>query len=384
MTITNDKASASAEAEGSSSSSSSLQSSSSDTVLSRWLHHLNRIDEIISTPVFRYGLPKWIELVFSVPATFFGMTFSVVVGPLWIAVLALMARDVESQQEHESNNFARILLLQAITLTATAIYVVAWGGYQVLGWKKPVLELFWKRELFLLSSPWNAAVLAYTVLGLRNDQDQLSVLSNKAIFSMALYPLTMYPLMLLVLEHLKTTTGRSRPAKKDFELHDKAWTNQKSFASMTHLLATHDGHKSFPSGDVASAALLAIPLFGIDIGGSGSGSGDYNYNYCKGVAIAIVVLSALGRMYVLAHHFSDVVAGACLSYGIHRIATALGCTMHNTEWWHPFLAFGGYGAITVWKSRSSGSASGVAVAAAANTAAANAAAAAAAANSKND
>lgn len=353
--------------ESKSKSKSSASSKSLSSVVPGWLDRLNEFDEAISTPVFCLGLPKWVELVFSVPACFFGMSFTVIVGPLWIAILGLSAHHHHQQQQesefqfqHETGpygneqNAHKILLLQAIAVSITFIYVAAWGGYQVYDWKTPVLQLFWNWKVYVLASPWNAGVLAYTVLGLNVNDNELSSPNTKAIVSMALYPLTLFPFMFLLLNQLKERSRRSRPAKKDKERqHHNAitdtnssgmWTRQKSFPAMTHILAEHDGHKSFPSGDVACAALIAIPIYTIDekIGGYG----------CQGLAIAIVVLSALGRMYVLAHHFLDVLAGASLSYGIHKLATAvLGYGMLDVEWWHPVLVWGVYFVMETWKKR---------------------------------
>jgi len=256
--------------------------SKSSSVVSGWLNRLDQIDEMVSTPVFRLGLPKWVELVFSVPACFFGMSFTPFVGPLWIAILALSAaqqqqQQLESQFQQDNEIFSnankshKIFLLQAIAVSITFIYVAAWGGFQVFGWQKPMLQLFWNWKLYVLASPWNACVLAYTVLGLNdvnhhpNDNDKLLLSPNtKAIVSMSLYPLTLLPFIFLLLGQLKERSRRSRPAKKDKERQPSVWTQQKRFPAMIHMLAEQDGHRSFPSGNVTCAALLVIPIYHID------------------------------------------------------------------------------------------------------------------------
>ena len=65
------------------------------------LHRLNKIDEFISDPVFRLGLPKWLELLYSFPANIFGSTFSLMVMPLWIGLVALMEKQSQQQQQQQ-------------------------------------------------------------------------------------------------------------------------------------------------------------------------------------------------------------------------------------------------------------------------------------------
>jgi len=100
---------------------------------------------------------------------------------------------------------------------------------------------------------------------------------------------------------------------------------------MTFILAKYDGDKSFPSHDALSAAIVAIPLYGIQ--------------GCEGLALAIVVTACLGRMYVLAHHFFDVLTGCLLAIGAHVAATALGFKMHHLDWFHALVAMANFVAI---------------------------------------
>jgi len=303
-----------------------------------WGNFLNRIDESVSRPVFRCGLPKWVELVFSVPAVCFGMTSTLTVGPLWIAHLAL-----SQQQEHydtiSSNDTTRMLLLKIITISLTALYVVAWGCFQIGDCHGLGIKLFWNMNLYALAFPWSVGVLACTVLGLQdhshNNASSNIVKSPEVIFSMAIYPLALWPLVAFGFNSLKTTTRRSRPCKKDHEAtHSENWMKNKKFPGMISFLIHHNGDGSFPSGDVAMAVLLAVPL--------------WNIEHCGGLALAIVVLAGLGRMYVLAHHLGDVIVGALVTVGVHGVATAFGCGMYQTKWWYPFLTIGGLLAFTRW------------------------------------
>ena len=122
---------------------------------------------------------------------------------------------------------------------------------------------------------------------------------------------------------------------------------------MTELLAKYNGDASFPSGDAALATLFALPIYYIgstttndDHGGDAIGSSRYYY---QGIAVSIVVLSASGRMYVLAHHVLDVTVGILLSIGLHHLATFWGFGIDQMQWWYPLLTNGLYFGYEQWR-----------------------------------
>jgi hypothetical protein len=63
------------------------------------------------------------------------------------------------------------------------------------------------------------------------------------------------------------------------------------------------------------------------------------------LAGAIVLSSGLGRMYVLAHHLSDVLAGGLLTLVVHGVATLVGFGVFRTEWWYPLVAIVSFAAL---------------------------------------
>ncbi len=278
------------------------------------LNSLDQIDEFLSQPIFRLALPKWVEFVFSIPANCFGTTACLTIGPLWVALAAI------SQQDY-SHGERRILMLRIIAYLMTTIHIVAWylfnNGYYKFG-----PNLFWNSWLYLLAYPWSVGVLAYTILGLDTD-------NSNQIFSKAVYPLVLWPPVAIVMFELKNATRRSRPAKKDMDRPDSEhWIQRKKFPMTSQFLAKHNGDQSFPSGDVMMAVLMALPLWYLD---------GYQHLF-----VAITLLSALGRMYVLAHHLSDVIAGFLLTLGIHHAAIRLGYGLDLAKWWHPLLAIALY------------------------------------------
>jgi len=294
-----------------------------------WADRLNRIDETVSRPIFRLGLPKYVEFFFSFPAHFFGTTFNLTVGPLWIALVAVSQQQGLNESEH---NQQRILLLQTATFFAAAVYIVAWGRFQLGGRHDLGKKLFWNSLVFPLAYPWSVGIVAWTILGLENNQATTTTsLTPKDIVSIALYPLLLWPFVVIPMTELKERTLRSRPAKKDLDRGENGehWTLRKKFPAMTYVLARHNGDASFPSGDVAMAMQLAISFWNLN-------------GYLAG---AIVLSSGLGRMYVLAHHLSDVLAGGLLTLVVHGAATLLGRGMFRTEWWHPLLAIASFVAL---------------------------------------
>ena len=310
------------------------------------LNTLDQIDESLSQPIFRLSLPKWVEFAFSIPANCFGTSACLSLGPLWVALAAI------SQQDY-SHGETRILMLRIITYLMTIIHIVAWylfnNGYYKFG-----PRLFWNSWLYSLVYPWSVGVLAYTILGLDDvdssnettaltpnqifslaytflglddvdSSNETSSLTPNQVFSMAVYPLVLWPPVAITMFGLKDATRRSRPAKKDIDRpNSEQWIQRKKFPMTSQFLAKHNGDQSFPSGDVMMAVLIALPLWYID--------------GCQHLFVAITLSSTLGRMYVLAHHLSDVLAGFLLTLGIHRIAIFMGYGLYLAKWWHPLLA----------------------------------------------
>mmetsp|Transcript_22252 Transcript_22252/g.24790 ORF Transcript_22252/g.24790 Transcript_22252/m.24790 type:complete len:408 (+) Transcript_22252:269-1492(+) len=318
------------------------------------LTNLNAFDEIISGPVFHFGLPKWLELLYSFPACIFGTSFSLMTMPLWIAVLAVMEQ--KQNDDSSSNNNTQFLLLQTITIGVTAVYVIGWGLFQQYGRHDLGLKLFWRWGLYMSGTPWCLAILAYTLPTTSNSNDNNN---NNDIFSMAIYPLFLFPFVLRIVNYLKKSARRHRPAYKDSLLNcnqkdnddknkAKKWIDNKKYPAMTEMLAKGNHDASFPSGDAALAALFAIPIFYIgsstdtDTDTDNDGSYGNNYYY-KAIGVGIVFLSASGRMYVLAHHLFDVLTGIATSYLIHITSTfVFGFGMYEMKWWYPLVSIASF------------------------------------------
>jgi membrane-associated phospholipid phosphatase len=353
------------------------------TRLARWTQTLNALDERLSTPVFACGFSTaWCELLYSFPAHIFGSSFSVMVMPVWIATLAISSSSPgasSSDVEEQHSRQRAVMVLHSLTLGLTLLYFVAWLYFQHYQAQQLLGQLFYRPSLYLLGCPWNVAILWTLQTVLLPQQPSPPRMEDARMFSLALYPLFLFPPLVTIVNYLKKTTKRQRPAYKDWHrnANDKEdanddtrkssssslqdnnnatkqllWTNKKKYPFMTELLAKYNGDASFPSGDAALATLFALPIYYIgstttnDDHNDASGSSRYYY---QGIAVSIVVLSASGRMYVLAHHVLDVTVGILLSIGLHHLATLLGFGIDQMQWWYPLLTNGLYFGYEHWR-----------------------------------
>lgn len=307
-------------------SSSKMGGTSTTSNYRKVLDSLDEIDKSISSFVFRLSLPPIVEAIFSVPANFFGLVPSLAICPLWLAVLALedgVAAEGQTsiglQQQH-----SKIILLKSITVLLTIIFLVAWGLFQK-GHEVFLTKFLAKSHYYLVAIVFNVALLSHTVLQLPSD-DPYAASSRKA-FSISIYLLFLWPPTLLIILIFKHSFRRVRPVVVDTtrSCDRNLWLTRKTFPSISYFLARHQATESFPSGDATSAAIFAIALSNITP----------RYNM---VAWTILILACTGRMYVLAHHFFDVVVGSIIAHIIYQISSSAGLGIDDMEWWHPLAS----------------------------------------------
>ena len=289
------------------------------------LASLDQIDVWISTFLFRLSLPPIVEAIYSVPANFFGLVPSLAICPLWIAVLALedgvgvgeLPRGV--QQQH-----SKIILLKSVTVLLTIVFLVAWALFQK-GYNAAFKNLLVKKSYYLFSILFNVGLLSYTVLQLPSDDPYAA--SSKKAFSLATYLLFLWPPSLLLIIISKRWFQRVRPVVLDLTSGDSHhWLKNKTFPNISYYLASkHQAKESFPSGDATSAAIFAIVLVNI------------SPRYIT-AAWSILFLACTGRMYVLAHHFFDVLTGSMIAFAIYRFTTSIGLGIYDMQWWYPLAS----------------------------------------------
>jgi membrane-associated phospholipid phosphatase len=310
------------------------QSSSAGRYREIW-NELDAIDKEISGVLFRLSLPPIVEAIYSVPANFFGLVPSVATGPLWIALLTL-EESIGTNEELRRGHFNhKIRLLRIITGLSTIVFLVAWAQFQ-LG-HVPLAKLLAQRYGYLLSIICNVGFLSYALLDLPSN-DPYAAPSKKA-FSLAIYILFLWPPSMLVIMILKEFFQRVRPVALDNGDCDR-WVAKKAFPNICHFCANYSAKESFPSGDATSAAIFAIVLVNI--------TPRYTIP-----AVCLWVLACTGRVYVLAHHFLDVLAGSVIALAIHKVVSSVGLGIEDMRWWHPLAstAFLGTYVKTMMKSK---------------------------------
>ena len=298
---------------------------------------LDGIDKAVSIFMFRLSLPPIVEAIYSIPANFFGLVPSITIFPLWIALLALDEGAVSNggTENRDGQQQRKVLILKSIAVLLTILFLVAWGLYQI--GNTPLEKVMAQKYFYLLGICFNVGFLTYTFSESPSD-DPYSTSSMKA-FSVAIYLLFLWPLSMLVILILKMSSQRLRPVAFDAtrKRESDRWLDKKAFPNICHFLASHQPNESFPSGDALSAAIFAILLVNV--------SPRYTIH-----AWSILLLVCTGRMYVLAHHFLDVVAGSILACVMHRVASSIGLGIYDMRWWYPFAstAFLAVLVKTVW------------------------------------
>lgn len=195
-----------------------------------------------------------------------------------------------------------------------------------------------------------------TTFGVNAHEGDALILTQVA--SLSFYYLVLWSSSVLIVLAVKRWTQRVRPcANKET---NGPYIDRKAFPSIARFLAKYQSHASFPSGDATAATALAIPLMCISTLGvqdraergdsaDAVGSSFFVWNplwtTTMTIAFWLVILACTGRVYVLAHHVGDVLAGAlvpCLlhvlfTYSPFGAAVGLG-DVYAIQWYHPIVA----------------------------------------------
>lgn len=333
------------------------------------LKRLEDLDERVSSAFFNSSLPPWLEAIYTVPACFFGMIPSLAVGPLWIAILAYdesatSTRASSPKQESVDTRHPaeKIVLLKLVTVALSILFLSAWGLY-LRGYHAAVGKFLGRKVFYLVAYAGSVTFLMYTLLppGANNPVHD-SVLVGGAtdeevavmlqISSLAFYYLLLWSTSVLLVLVLKRKTQRLRPcANKEIS---ERYMARKAFPSVARFLAKYQANESFPSGDAAVAAALAIPMtyissLGVTDPGEEVSSGLFSFVYTHSwqslLAYWIVILACTGRIYVLAHHVGDVMVGALVPYLLHLLFTSSSAStilglgnVYAVRWYHPVIA----------------------------------------------
>jgi hypothetical protein len=318
----------------------------------------NDIDITLSRLLFEWKLPMFMEAMFSIPACFFGLIPAVWVGPLVIAMLALPLD--ESTQDDDRNQHdaeARILqqaqkqqqqqchCLTTIVGMLSVSFLLAWALF-LRGKRWPLSHFLGKKILYPLGVPWSIGILNYFLKGNHvkeqdcgHDEERLVHNNNyNKVFSSSIYSLYLWCWAVLIVLILKKWSKRLRPCLN----YSRPWmVSNKNFSVIPILLSQLQPDESFPSGDVACAAALAIPM--LCVGSNSSRTveilGFWNVSVpITAVAYGMVLLAGIGRVYFLAHHVTDVLVGAMIPFIVHYTSTIFGLGVYDMKWWYPVIA----------------------------------------------
>jgi membrane-associated phospholipid phosphatase len=254
-----------------------------------------RMDENMSKTIFELTLPYLLECILSVPGNVFGMVPCVWIGPL----LMMIVLDDSNEDGSPSPSW----ILTIVTCLLTLGYLVTWVKF-LKGDERIKKSVLTTTNLYL-AGPFFSTAICYTQT------------SDPQLFSLSIYPSVLWMLSLMLALMAKNTCLRERPCVKFPHL-----VEQKHFSVIPKLLAEVGAKGSFPSGDASGVVAFAIPLA-------------TRYPI---LAILMVLLACFGRMYFLAHHLLDTVAGCMISYAVHLSLTQFGTGMEHTLVWHPLVA----------------------------------------------
>ena len=242
---------------------------------------LDLADKAATRLISRLRLPMAVECVLSCPGCFFGMPAFLVAGPQLVS--ALVAKGAAPPWRAGCT---------------TAALVATW-----LAGVHPAVEN--KTALGFLYAP--PVMVAAPVVG--------SLLSGDC--GAARYATTLWLAAMVPVVAVKRAARRRRPVTFDF-----AAAEAKRLGRISRSLRASDPNASFPSGDVAGATAFACALSSTH----------------PTLAVAVVALSAFGRMYYHAHHVTDCAVGCLLTLLAHAALAQAGVTATTVAWWAPLLA----------------------------------------------
>lgn len=260
------------------------------------LDRVKNADEALSLPVFQLSLPKPVELLLSFPGNLLGPPAVQVVAPMWLFVL-------DPSNDDQRPNWLLPTALGLTILLLVLPFLLFLGGNL-----KMMSHVLFSHVSFAVSTL--VGIAASYHLG---PTPYASALGYHGII--------LYCLGCTIILPLKHNTRRLRPCVVFPRLIER-----KKLAIIPKLLAKASSFTSFPSGDAMGSAAWALPLM--------------HLGYTQS-ALLVASLTAFGRMFFLAHHLGDTLAGIGVSVGFHLLLGVVpGLPAVGTaEWYHPLAAF---------------------------------------------
>jgi membrane-associated phospholipid phosphatase len=279
-----------------------IVSSNIESVVERIL----RVDEALSIPVFRLSLPLPLEFLLSIPGNLMGPPLIQVLVPF--GIFWLSNKDTEpwigatDRGDQEAMGDFLVLSLLLVVLQVWIFFLS--GNLWILS------RILYPNASFAVSPIIGTGVAHYFGAAKPNAQ------------ALVYHAIILYNLSCVVIMFLKHGTRRKRPC-----CTFPQWIPLKHFQIIPKILQRHSATTSFPSGDAMAGTCWAIPLWYL--------------GYTR-VAVLLVALTALGRIFFLAHHLLDTIVGIGVCLVFHAIL-GLGVSglpaVGTAEWYHPIMAF---------------------------------------------
>ena len=305
------------------------------------LQRLHQADVTLSKLIFQLALPWPLEFLLSLPGNLLGPPFLQIVGPLWM--MALHHHQQHHPYETTSTTTTSILeegLWMAALGATTVLLLLPWIFF-LKGHTWILPRIFFSHISFALSPLIGMGISQYSLLLLtaKHNADDASDDHHHHITrtpALCFHFLMLYNASCIVVLFLKHGTLRQRPC-----CTCEQYISRKHFPMIPRILAQTAPDTSFPSGDVMSATCLAVSLANLHL----AAHHDQRL-WLPAVGVVMVLLTALGRMYFLAHHFCDTLVGMAIPGCLHML-----CLLsHNdnsswlpavgtAQWYHPLGAF---------------------------------------------
>jgi membrane-associated phospholipid phosphatase len=308
------------------------------------LKRIQDADVKVSKLVFQWSLPLPLEFLLSLPGNLIGPPFVQVVGVLWFIILLDKGANVRG----DDDDFMTLSFVWALAIVCTLLLVlVPWILFLGIGGSSSSSGRPWILSRYFFSHA-SFALCPLAGIGLANAYNSTAMAAraddsnnNKRHITTTLCNqfLMYYNASCIILLWLKQGTQRPRPCCVFPE-----YIARKHFPIIPRTLAKLGPNTSFPSGDVMAATCLALPLWYHDH------LENYGGPFFFYTPLLLVGLTALGRMYFLAHHLCDTLAGVAVPLCLHQlchITTAHGGRfldmvfpeLGHAQWYHPFGAF---------------------------------------------
>jgi membrane-associated phospholipid phosphatase len=285
---------------------------------------LDAIDKKISSPFFLAILPSSaLEFALSIPGNFFGScTFATVTCPALIAAFF----DLVDEEKQSIMSFWHGCVLVLLVLNI-AIWRLVLTAEKDKSTHKFARQIFYG-PLFSALGPFLGVALLKS--GAANISE--NAIQN-GFLQISLWLIGVIPSAIIkpvVRRQRPAARARSQTANGEAKLYNAA--RDKHFTILPRILAKDTFH-SMPSGDAAGAMASMYGLLFLQSETSTA---------IVFLGCICILLSCIGRMYFLAHHFCDVLVGVVTSFLACKLFQGIMCDaiVCQVNWWTPLLAHG--------------------------------------------